>query len=388
MSGSVLLFCGQPVATTPIGQRIGAFAAYLRRRGWNVCLSAVDPHFTEDPFSVLDTARNQPVEILGPTHYRVGADGQRQQLSPTQYLTECWRMTERIRQKARGMSADFVILSTTLPAALYAVAAIKSKPYQVWMDVDDWSAGQFAARGGAKAVGTVYGLLERTLPRRAKQITVCSRELHDLFPRAHLVPNFIRLDEVPARPAVPASQKPVRVAFASGVTAYHGHIPFLEALASRKQECAGLEFWIMGDGDALPECRRLVENGGLAPFVHFTGSLPRRDMLDALVESPVAILPLWDNRLNRARFPLKMLDYLACGCAIAASNTGMAREALRHGETALLSEPGNMNALIHDVLVLARDPNLRERLRARGATLVRDYDENVVCEKWMQLLTT
>jgi len=109
-------------------------------------------------------------------------------------------------------------------------------------------------------------------------------------------------------------------------------------------------------------------------------------MLAALQESPVAVLPLWDTRLNRARFPLKMLDYLACGCAVAASKAGMAKEVLTQGETALLSEQGNMDALLGDVLKLSNDVALQERLSSRGSQLVKQYDEEAVCAQWMSVL--
>lgn len=383
MNRSILFFCGQPLASTPIGQRVGAFGAYLRKQGWNVALSSVDPRFQDAPFIDRDEARQQDVEILGPSHYRVLSNGERQQLSPQQYLAECRKMVERIRDRAGRMSADIIVLSTTLPATLYAAWALPKKPYQVWMDTDDWSAGQFTAGGGSQIVGTVYGLIERTLPRLVHRITVCSEDLHGLFPKSALVPNFIRLDKIPLRTT---GQQPQRVAFASGVTAYHGHMPLLEALARRRDAVAGLDFQIMGDGDRLDTCKEFVAKNGLENIVHFTGRLDRPRMLAALQESPVAVLPLWDTRLNRARFPLKMLDYLACGCAIVASKAGMAKEVLTHGETALLSEPGNMDALLDDVLKLSNDTALRERLSSHGMQLVKQYDEEAVCAQWMSVL--
>jgi len=266
MNRSILFFCGQPLASTPIGQRVGAFGAYLRKQGWNVHLSSVDPRFQDKPFIDRDDARQQDVEILGPSHYRVSSNGERQQLSPQQYLSECRQMVERIRDRAGRMSADIIVLSTTLPATLYAAWALPKKPHQVWMDTDDWSAGQFTAGGGSQMVGTVYGLIERTLPRLVHRITVCSEDLHGLFPKSILVPNFIRLDEIPPPTKV---RQPRRVAFASGVTAYHGHMPLLEALARRREAMTGLDFGIMGDGDRLEACKEFVAKkraGGHRPF--------------------------------------------------------------------------------------------------------------------------
>lgn len=382
MQRSILLFCGQPVATSPIGQRLGAFATHLRRQGWTVCLASVDPSFAGKATVVRDTDRQQDVEILGPTHYRVLPDGQRVQLSPLAYLGECRRMMQRVQARALELRAEIVLLSTSLPATLFAVARLPKRPHRLWMDVDDWSAGQFTARGGGQLIGTVYGQLERWLPRRAHGITACSVELAGLYPGATLIPNFIRLVEVPTARRVRG-----RVAFASSVTAYHGHEPFLRALARRKADLAGLEIAILGGGDALPACQALAREAGLEGVVKFAGVLPRPAMLAALAEAEIGVLPLWDNRLNRARFPLKLLDYLACGCAVAASNTGMAQAVLRDGETGLLSPAGDMDRLVENVLQLARDTALRERIATSGRRLVQAYDEPVVCARWQAALT-
>ena len=381
MNHSILLFCGQPVANTPIGQRLGAFAAYLRRQNWRVHLTSVDPAFAGNPFVVRDDARQQDVEIVGPTHYRLLPDGRRVQISPLAYLGECRQLTQRLRDRASELNADIVLLSTSLPASLFAVARLPKQPYRLCMDMDDWSAGQFTARGGGQLIGALYERLELRLPRRARRITACSAELTSLYPGATLIPNFIRLADVPTAKRVPG-----RVAFASSVTAYHGHEPFLRALAKRKADVAGIEIIILGGGDALTACRALARETGL-DNVTFTGAMTRPAMLAALAEAEIGVLPLWDNRLNRARFPLKMLDYLACGCAMAASDTGMAHEVLRDGETALLSPAGDMDRLVENVARLARDAALRERLALNGCQLAKEYDEEPVCSRWLAALT-
>jgi len=130
-----------------------------------------------------------------------------------------------------------------------------------------------------------------------------------------------------------------------------------------------------------------VASSGLDEVVTFTGRLDRAAMLDELVRADVSVLPLNDTRLDRARFPLKMLDALASGCALAASDVGMVHDTLTDGETARLSPPGDMDALVSNVLELAADPDLRRRLSKAGGELVRDYDEDVVCGRWMALLS-
>lgn len=390
MTQSVLFFCGAPLVAQPISQRTAAFGAYLAAHGWEVRLTAVDPDFDGTPFVQFDPISGLDVEIVGPTHYRVGPDGTRVTKSPVSYLRDCQAIARRLRSRATQMGADRVVISTTLPASLRAIGALRWSQRSLWLDVDDWSAAQFMAGGGGKLLGSVYDGLERTVPRLAHRVTACSNELAVLLPTATVVPNFIRLADVPARPHGAAADAPdgtrVRVTFASSVTAYYGHVPLLEALARRRADCGGIDLRVVGDGVALDRCRQLVARAGLGDIVHFTGWLDRAAMLDELVRSDVSVLPLHDTRLDRARFPLKMLDALACGCALAASDTGMVRETLTDGKTALLSPAGDMDALVSNVLELAAKPELRIDLSEAGRVLVRDYDEDVVCGRWMTLL--
>jgi glycosyltransferase involved in cell wall biosynthesis len=307
------------------------------------------------------------------------------------YLRDCQAIARRLRARATQMGADRVVISTTVPASLYAIGALRWSQQSLWLDIDDWSSAQFVARGGSRPLGSVYDGLERTVPRLAHRVTACSNELAVLLPTATVVPNFIRLADVPARPDGATTHAPggtrVRVTFASSVTPYYGHVPLLTALARRRPDCPGIEFRVVGDGVALDTCRQLVARAGLGDIVQFTGWLDRAAMLDELVRSDVSVLPLHDTRLDRARFPLKMLDALACGCALAASDTGMVRETLTDGKTALLSPPGDMDALVNSVLELVANPELRVSLSEAGRALVGDFDEDVVCGRWMTLLS-
>jgi glycosyltransferase involved in cell wall biosynthesis len=390
---SVLFFCGQPLVGQPIGQRIAAFGAYLAAHGWDVRLTAVDPGFDGTPFVRTDPISGAEVEVIGPTHDRVTAEGTRVNAPMVSVLRDCHAIAARLRSRATEMRADRVVVSPTLPASLYAIGSLRWSQ-DVWVDVDDWSSAHFMAGGGRKLVGSAYDVLERFVPRAAHHVTVCSHELAGLFPNAAIVPNFIRLRDVPERPDPADSDAEtartgakVRVAFPSTVTKYYGHLPLLEALARRRADCGAIELHIIGDGAALEDCRRLVASAGLGDMVHFTGRVDRAAMLDELVDADVSVLPLTDTRLDRARFPLKMLDALASRCALAASDIGMVREILTDGETALLSPAGDMDAMVDNVLELAADRDLRTRVSKAGRELVRDYDEDVVCGRWMELLS-
>jgi glycosyltransferase involved in cell wall biosynthesis len=385
---SVLVFCGQPLVARPISQRIAAFGAFLADEGWDVRLTAVDPAFDGTPYVSFDPVSGLDVEIVGPTHYRIAPDGRRVLAPALTHLRECRDIAARLRERADETKVDRVLVSTTHPASLMAVAMLRWSQ-QLWLDIDDWHSAHFVAGGGSPAIGAVYDVVERIAPRAAHHVTVCSNELASLFPSAIVVPNFIRLRDVPRRPRhedrPPGTR--VRVTFPGSITPYYGHVPLLHAIARRRAECAALDVRVIGDGEALDECRDVAVREHLDGIVTFTGRVDRAAMLAELVASDVSVLPLRDLRLDRARFPLKMLDALACGSALAASDTGMVHDTLADGESALLSRPGDMDALLDQVLELASNDDLRVRIAKAGMEVVREFDEDPVCRRWMALLS-
>jgi len=85
----------------------------------------------------------------------------------------------------------------------------------------------------------------------------------------------------------------------------------------------------------------------------------------------VALAPLDDTLINRARGLAKLLELMAAGVPIVASRVGQAAEYIEDGRSGLLVAPGDPGALARAALTLLGDPELRARLsagaRARAA---------------------
>ncbi len=79
------------------------------------------------------------------------------------------------------------------------------------------------------------------------------------------------------------------------------------------------------------------------------------------------------HEIGRWMSPLKVLEYMAAGKAILASDIPALREILRDGETALLLPPGEPEAWAAAARALLRDPGRAAALgaRARAAFLAK-----------------
>ena len=92
----------------------------------------------------------------------------------------------------------------------------------------------------------------------------------------------------------------------------------------------------------------------------------RRDRIaDLLRQVAVFVLPSWEEGLG-----LPGIEALACGAALASTDTKGGRDYARDMETALVSSPRDPAALGRNVVRLLRDHELRGALAAEGQRLV------------------
>jgi glycosyltransferase involved in cell wall biosynthesis len=76
--------------------------------------------------------------------------------------------------------------------------------------------------------------------------------------------------------------------------------------------------------------------------------------------------------------PGKVYQILAMGCPLIAANTPANQDLLSHGESAILCQPNDANALASAILALHRDSVLRQRLSERGLSRFREKASEAV----------
>jgi glycosyltransferase involved in cell wall biosynthesis len=88
----------------------------------------------------------------------------------------------------------------------------------------------------------------------------------------------------------------------------------------------------------------------------------------ALAQAHIGIAPMPDDPWTRGKCGLKVLQYLAAGLPVVASDAGVHRELIAPGRTGLLA--GNPEQWVAALTTLAADPALRRRLGAAGREAV------------------
>jgi glycosyltransferase involved in cell wall biosynthesis len=117
-----------------------------------------------------------------------------------------------------------------------------------------------------------------------------------------------------------------------------------------------------------------VRKLGLEAHVSIEPGVPHHQVPAVIASADVCLAPLsYDERnVVQGCCPLKVLEYLACGRPVVASNLPVVRELVREGRDALLVAPDAPEALAAAVLRLLQDPDLAARLASRGQRRVRE----------------
>jgi len=134
----------------------------------------------------------------------------------------------------------------------------------------------------------------------------------------------------------------------------------LRALA----DIPGARLVIVGDGPERAELEALAQRLGVADRTSFVG----------WIDEPRSLLSSFDVLALPSRnegFPLTVLEALLAEVPVVATDVGSVREAVVPGETGVLVEPEDVDALAAALRALLADPQERQRLGRRGRELVR-----------------
>lgn len=139
---------------------------------------------------------------------------------------------------------------------------------------------------------------------------------------------------------------------------------------------------VIGDGNLRPRYEALAQDLGIADRVTFLGKVPNRDVAPYLHASVCLVLPSTDTE----SFGIVLVEAMACGKPIIASNLHGVRATVRNGVNGLLFERGNVNDLMAKLEQLLRDPELAERLGREGyRTVEQEYTWKHIASRLISL---
>ncbi len=223
--------------------------------------------------------------------------------------------------------------------------------------------------------------IEMALLRAADLVVVVSRPIHDELLRRGVQPERILVnpngvDPERYSPTVDGSAVRRRhglegrrvLGFIGSFGRWHGTEVLADAygrlLAERPAWRESVRLLMIGDGLTRPELEARLARHGVRDRAVLTGVVPQEEGPAHLAACDVLVSPHVRNPDGTPFFgsPTKVFEYMAMGRGIVASRLDQIGEILKHEETALLVEPGDVAALAAGMERLLADEPLARRL--------------------------
>ena len=156
------------------------------------------------------------------------------------------------------------------------------------------------------------------------------------------------------------------VLFIARFTLQKQPLALIEAFAKALPSNPNLHLLMIGDGDQKKEAVELINKSGLNNNITL---LPfRQDVPDVLAASDIFVLPsLWEG------LPIGLLEAMAMGKAIIASNVDGTSEVIQNNINGLLIDTNDLVInLTNALLVLSKDKEIRERFSSEAIKTINE----------------
>jgi Glycosyltransferase len=155
---------------------------------------------------------------------------------------------------------------------------------------------------------------------------------------------------------------------------YKDHPTFLRAAQKVYNKVSDAAFVIAGEGELKETTQKLAKDLGISDRTFFIGRC--QDIGSLLSVSEICVLSSQAEGFANA-----ILEYMAAGRPVVATDVGGAREAVVPNETGYLVQPGDHNTMADHIISLLLQPETARRMGSNGRKLV---SEKFSCQRQFQ----
>ena len=239
--------------------------------------------------------------------------------------------------------------------------------YKSTMEIREWLPRPFVW-----VLGVVGRAFERLSLRVFDHFILAEMAYRDIFPsqRCQVVLNYF-----PAatchQPTPRDNHQPLKLVYSGALTAARGAVDMLVAVKRVRREGINVTLDLFGNAVGA-QVMELIQEGQSKGWLAYHGFLPYPILMKELPQYHVGLSPLRDHLNYRYSLPTKLLDYMAAGLAVVASNLPRTAEIAGDTACAVLHEPGDTEELQQCIRALLHEPT-RLKLAQSGGHAISRY---------------
>lgn len=154
----------------------------------------------------------------------------------------------------------------------------------------------------------------------------------------------------------------------------------IRALVGLKSEHPKVKLHIVGTGSSLSYLKALSVQEGMERDVIFWGQADYFSIPKFYKGADICVFPS-----RHEAFGIVILEAMASGKPVVASNGGAIPETISDGENGILVKPDDPDALAESILTLLRNDTLRNRLSRNALKTATNYSWDNIAEKYISL---
>ncbi|MBS0237892.1 MAG: GT4 family glycosyltransferase PelF [Proteobacteria bacterium] len=195
------------------------------------------------------------------------------------------------------------------------------------------------------------------------------------------IPNGIDIASIAARSREAKAMRPSVIGMVARLDAIKDHDTLLQALSLVRLQVPDCELWIVGDGVRRVALEDQSRSLSIADRVKFLGN--RSDVPELLGQMDVYAF----STTRAEGFGIALIEAMAAGVAVVASDVPACSEVLGNGEAGLIVPPGDATKLAEAIVELLQNQELRANICAAAAGRVqREYSIEKCAARWEALL--
>ena len=170
------------------------------------------------------------------------------------------------------------------------------------------------------------------------------------------------------------------ILFVGGLSKVKGIDTLLNAVPIIRKKILNLCVYIAGSGPEENKLKELVKELNIEENVNFLGYISENEKYSYYKSADVCVFP---SRYEP--FGIVLLEAMACGKPVVASNVGGIPFVVEEGKTGLLFESGNVEDLADKIMTILKNEELREKMGEAGRERAKEFTWDKIAERTVEV---